>query len=130
MVFADNPFPPVYPSGLGPELQSTSSEVFFFFFFKSGFVFLSVRNPGHVFLVLFTPHERKPCLGGGKDARPASGGHYLDACEGPASCCMWTPATANLRASDLSLHSKPFSGLSAALLHQFLLFRCHSDWPT
>ena len=49
-----------------------------------------MRNPGHVFLVLFTPHERKPCLGGGKDARPASGGHHLDACEGPASCCAWT----------------------------------------
>ena len=124
------PFSPRLSFGAWPRASKHKFISFFFFFFKSGFVFLSVRNPGHVFLVLFTPHERKPCLGGGKDARPASGGHYLDACEGPASCCVWTPATANLRASDLSLHSKPFSGLSAALLHQFLLFRCHSDWPT
>ena len=86
MVFADNPFSPSILRGLAQSFKAQVQK----FFLKSGFVFLSVRNPGHVFLVLFTPHERKPCLGGGKDARPASGGHYLDACEGPASCCAWT----------------------------------------
>lgn len=62
VVFADNPFL-LYPSGLGPEVQSTSSEVLFLSFLLVNLFLFSYEKLRTRISGSSTSHERKLSLG-------------------------------------------------------------------